>query len=104
MSKLTDFIEGYNSVVISNEDEFQQVITTMKPLLSNPFGAIKSYNQLIHLAKINSPRHNEDWIINNTGIIIEFDRYKGLNFGYTLESSKQWFGKEPYSFKEVFEQ
>ena len=105
MNKLSEFVRGYNTVLISNEKEFKKMVEAVKSLSDNgkPFGPIKSYKQLVSLAKLNGERRNENWLINNKGVLVEFDEKNMLNFGYTMESSKLWFEKEPYKFKEVFE-
>ena len=34
-------------------------------------------------------------------IIFEYDNYKGLSFGYTIEEAKDWYEKNPLTIKDL---
>lgn len=88
MKKWIDFITNSNSLLVNNEKEFEKFKEFLNKL--DLIDELKGYNHFYEwqkLAKIND--YDDEYII------FEFQPNKGLTFGYTIDSSKKWFGLEP---------
>lgn len=93
-NKWLDFIAGINSIIVSNEEEFNKFRKFLDDLGIGKL--LKDYRTFLawkHLAIINNKNPNY--------LIFEFQITKGLTFGYTKESSKNWFGVEPLNVKDL---
>lgn len=93
-NKWLEFITGNNTLLIDNENDFNKFKEFLEYLnLSDVLNKYNTYSEWEHLAKIN----NYDYGY----IIFEFQPYKGLTFGYTKESSKNWYGDDPLTIKNI---
>lgn len=86
--KWLDFLSGLNTIVISNEKEFNKfrdflMDIGLEILLRNE----TEYADWRQISLINN--YNPDCII------FEFQPAKGMTIGYTIESSKEWYGEDP---------
>lgn len=92
--KWIDFLSKSNTLLISNEKEFNQFKKFLQHLgmLSILKKDTEFYNWQ-HLAGINGKP--------TSYIIFEYDNYKGLTFGYTIDESKRWHEKEPLTIKDL---
>lgn len=92
--KFVDFLATNNTIIINNETEFNKFKRFLKKI--NMLGILKGkedYNEWVSLAKIN---------LCYTGyIIFEYQNSKGLTFGYSIESSTNWYGVEPINVKDL---
>jgi hypothetical protein len=86
--KWLDFLSGLNTIVINNEKEFNK---------------FRDFLMDIGLeVLLRNETEYADWqrisLINNYSpdcIIFEFQPAKGMTIGYTVESSKEWYGEDP---------
>lgn len=93
-NKWLDFIAGINSIIVSNEDEFNKFRKFLDDLgIGKLLKDYRTFSAWKHLAIINNKNPNY--------LIFEFQITKGLTFGYTKESSKNWFGVEPLNVKDL---
>lgn len=93
-TKWLEFISGINTIMITNEEEFNKfrdflTILGLDELLKNE----NTFSDWQHLSEINGKDPN--------CIIFEFQLHKGMTFGYTKESSKNWYGKEPLTVEVI---
>lgn len=85
-----NFLSGGNSLLINNEKEFEKFSKFLDYLgLKSFLLNYNTYSEWQHLAKINN--RESDYII------FECSPSKGITFGYTKESSLDWYGEEPYN-------
>lgn len=92
--KWIDFLSTKNTLLIKNETEFNQFKKFLLHL--GMIGILRKdteYYNWQHLAGINRKP--------TSYIIFEYDNYKGLTFGYTIEESKKWYEKEPLTIKDL---
>lgn len=91
--KWIEFLSGNNTLLINNEIEFNQFkrFLEQKGMINILRKDTEFYNWQ-HLAGINGKPTNY--------IIFEYDNYKGLTFGYTIEESKNWYEKDPLTIKD----
>lgn len=93
-NKWLDFIAGINSIIVSNEEEFNKFRKFLDDLgIGKLLKDYRTFSAWKHLAIINNKNPNY--------LIFEFQITKGLTFGYTKESSKNWFGVEPLNVKDL---
>lgn len=93
-NKWLDFIAGINSIIVSNEEEFNKFRKFLDNLgIGKLLKDYRTFSAWKHLAIINNKNPNY--------LIFEFQITKGLTFGYTKESSKNWFGVEPLNVKDL---
>lgn len=93
-NKWLDFIVGINSIIVSNEEEFNKFRKFLDDLgIGKLLKDYRTFSAWKHLAIINNKNPNY--------LIFEFQITKGLTFGYTKESSKNWFGVEPLNVKDL---
>lgn len=86
--KWLDFLSGLNTIVINNEKEFNKfrdflMDIGLESLLRNE----TEYTDWQQISLINN--YNPDCII------FEFQPAKGMTIGYTIESSREWYGEDP---------
>ncbi len=86
--KWLDFLSGLNTIVINNEKEFNKfrdflMDIGLESLLRNEI----EYTDWQRISLINN--YNPDCII------FEFQPAKGMTIGYTIESSREWYGEDP---------
>lgn len=93
-NKWLDFFAGGNTIMVRNEQEFNKFRDFIEDL------GIRSF--------FKKDRTFADWqylsIINNHDpncIIFEYQPFKGMTFGYTVEESKEWYGQEPFNVNVV---
>lgn len=85
--KWLNFINGSNSLMIKNKNEFDIFKDFICDIgLNNLLKSKTEFCDWQNLAVING--HNPDYII------FEMQPGKGLTFGYTEEESKKWFGED----------
>ena len=92
--KWIDFLSTNNTLMISNKSEFIK---------------FKSFLKKVDMLDILRDNTNfSDWqrlSINNgfprNYIIFEYNNYKGLTFGYTIESSIEWYEKKPFTMNDI---
>ena len=100
-NKFVEFLNGANTIKISGERDFTMLRTAMKKVGLECFNNLNksgesNYYDLLNIARINH------CAINYTTILVEYQPYKGLTFGYrTYEESENWYGKRPWTMKEV---
>lgn len=93
-NKWLDFIAGINSIMVSNEEEFNKFRKFLDDLgIGKLLKDYRTFSDWQHLARINNKNPNY--------LVFEFQITKGLTFGYTKESSKNWFGVEPLNVKDL---
>lgn len=93
-NKWLDFIAGINTIIVSNEDEFNKFRKFLDDLgIGKLLKNYRTFSAWKHLAIINNKNPNY--------LIFEFQITKGLTFGYTKESSKDWFGVQPLTVKDL---
>lgn len=93
-NKWLDFIAGINSIIVSNEEEFNKFRKFLDDLgIGKLLKDYRTFSAWKHLAIINNKNPNY--------LIFEFQITKGLTFGYTKESSKNCFGVEPLNVKDL---
>lgn len=93
-NKWLDFISGNNTLLIENEKDFNKFKDFLEYLnLGKELKNYNTYKEWEHLAKINN--HDYGYII------FEYQPYKGLTFGYNKESSKDWYGADPLTIKDI---
>ena len=93
-NKWLDFIAGINSIIVSNEEEFNKFRKFLDDLgIGKLLKDYRTFSAWKHLAIINNKNPNY--------LIFEFQITKGLTFGYAKESSKNWFGVEPLNVKDL---
>ncbi len=86
--KWLDFFGGVNTIIIRNKLEFNKFYNFMSNLgLQGLFHNDKTFESWQHLAEING--YVSDYII------FEYQPCKGMTFGYSIETSKDWYDKEP---------
>lgn len=87
-TKWLDFLTGVNTMMITNEQEFNKFRAFLDNLGLSKF--LKNYREFSdwqHLSVINN--HDPKCII------FEYQVGKGMTFGYTREDSIKWYGQEP---------
>ena len=98
-NKFVEFLNGANTIKISGERDFTMLRTAMKKVGLDCFSNYEgfgNYYDLLSIARINN------CLINYSTILVEYQPYKGLTFGYrTYEESENWYGKKPWTMKEV---
>ena len=83
-----DFFGGINSIIVKDKKEFNEFYNFMSDLgLQDFFHNKTTFEEWQHLAIING--RVSDYII------FEYQPEKGMTFGYSIESSKDWYGTEP---------
>lgn len=93
-NKWLDFIAGINTIMVSNEEEFNKFRKFLDDLgIGKILNDYRTFSDWQHLSEINNKNPNY--------IVFEFQITKGLTFGYTKESSKDWFGVEPLNVKDL---
>ncbi len=86
--KWLDFLSGLNTIVINNEKEFNKFRDFLMDIgLDSLLKNDTNFADWQQISKLNN--HNPNCII------FEFQPAKGLTIGYTIESSKDWYGEEP---------
>lgn len=92
--KWIEFLSKNNTLLINNEKEFNQFKKFLQHLdMLSILGKNTEYYNWQYLAGINCKPTNY--------IIFEYDNYKGLTFGYTVQKSKDWYDKEPLTIKDL---
>ena len=95
--KYLEFLSGNNTVIVRNEREFYGLKNLMKKLgKEKEFNIFGDYEKCKHLFEING-RH-EDYMI------FEHQMYKGFTFGYTIQSSEDWYGAKPIEASELLKE
>lgn len=93
-NKWLDFIAGINTIMVSNEEEFNKFRKFLDDLgIGKILNDYRTFSDWQHLSEINNKNPNY--------IVFEFQITKGLTFGYTKESSKDWFGVAPLNVKDL---
>lgn len=93
-NKWLDFIAGINTIMVSNEEEFNKFRKFLDDLgIGKILNDYRTFSDWQHLSEINNKNPNY--------IVFEFQITKGLTFGYTKKSSKDWFGVEPLNVKDL---
>lgn len=92
--KWLDFFGGINTIIVNNEIEFNKFYDFMNDLgLQGLFHNTTTFGEWQHLSIINGKDPN--------CIIFEYQPGKGMTFGYTKESSKEWYGEEPLNINDL---
>ena len=92
--KWLSFLSTNNTLLINNEIEFEQFKTFLLKLdMIDILRGYMQYSDWQYIAK------NNGYPINY--IIFEYNNFKGLTFGYTIEKSKEWYEKEPLTVKDL---
>lgn len=95
--KYLEFLSGNNTVIVRNEEEFYGLKNLMKKIgKEKEFNIFGDYEKCKHLFEING-RH-EDYMI------FEHQMYKGFTFGYTIQSSEDWYGVKPIEASELLKE
>lgn len=95
--KYLRFLSGNNSVIVRNEREFYALKHIMSVLgKGKEFDTFGDYSKCKHLFEINE--RNEDYMI------FEHQMFKGFSFGYTIQSSEDWYGEKPIELKDLEEE
>lgn len=88
--KWLDFFSGINTIMVTNEKEFNKFRDFLDDLgLSCLLRNEREFSDWQRLSKINGHDPN--------CIIFEYQPRKGMSFGYTKESSKEWYGEDPFT-------
>lgn len=91
------FLSGDNTIIVRNEREFYALKHIMGVLgKGKEFDIFGDYSKCKHLFEING-RH-EDYMI------FEHQMYKGFSFGYTIQSSEDWYGAKPIEMEKLEEE
>ena len=86
--KWIDFLSHNNTLLITNEKEFNSFKRFLNKLgIVDILGNNTDYIEWKSLARINNTNPNS--------ILFEYDNYKGLTFGSTIEESKNYYGVNP---------
>lgn len=92
--KFVEFLSTNNTIIINNEEDFKKFKKFLKKL--NMLGILKGnedYYYWLSLTKINNCSYGY--------IIFEYNNNKGLTFGYSIDSSINWYGVEPINVNEL---
>lgn len=94
-NKLVEFITTTNTVIISNDSEFNalnEILNRIKLPLT-----FKNYNELKELAKLNN------CLIDDNRIIVEYQIEKeGYTIGYkTVQESTDWYYESPLTVMDI---
>lgn len=93
-NKFVEFLNGGNTIAISGVKDFNSLNSLCKKVGLDCI--TDNYWNLLHLAQINN------CAINNITVLVEYQPYKGLTFGYkTIEDSEKWYEKKPWKMSEV---
>lgn len=93
--KWLDFFIGANTVMVTNETEFNKFVKFLDDLGVNCLlGDDRKFSDWQHLSIINNYDPN--------CILFEFQPGKGMTFGSTIEESINWCGDKPLTV-EVFD-
>lgn len=86
--KWIEFLSHNNTLMVTNEKEFNSFKKFLIKLdIIDILGKNTDYIEWKSLARINGKNPN--------CILFEYDNYRGLTFGSTIEESKQYYGTEP---------
>lgn len=92
--KWLDFFCGLNTLMVTNEKEFNQFRDFLDDIaLGKLLNKYRSFSDWQQLSVINGKDPN--------CIIFEYQPTKGMTFGYTIASSKEWYEKEPMTVKDL---
>ena len=92
--KFVEFLSTNNTIIINNEEDFKKFKKFLKKI--NMLGILRGnedYYYWLGLTKINNCNYGY--------IIFEYQNSKGLTFGYSTDSSINWYGVEPINVNEL---
>ena len=92
--KFVEFLSTNNTIIINNEEDFKKFKKFLKKL--NMLEILKGkedYYYWLSLTKINNCSYGY--------IIFEYNNNKGLTFGYSIDSSIEWYGLPPIKVEEL---
>lgn len=95
-NKLVEFLNGANTIKITCNKDFISYASMCKKVGLKPI--FTDYWELVHIAQLNH------CLIGLGTVLVEYQPYGGFTMGYkTIEESKKWYDKEPWTIKEILE-
>lgn len=93
------FLSNRNGIIVRNRNDYNRLIDLLKSyklewILGNSRNRNLSFDYWFHLAEFNK-------VNVGNGFIFEFDVYKGIAFGDSIERSIDWFGVPPIYLDEL---
>ena len=92
--KFVEFLSTNNTIIINNEEDFKKFKKFLKKI--NMLGILKGEEDFYYWLRLTR--------INNCYfgyIIFEYNNYKGLTFGYSIDKSIEWYGLPPIKVEEL---